>query len=116
MRVKGAMDRGIKRCFFIALLFSFLVWGCGGVQAPPVSPTVSTGPSQEIKELNSKLISQGLHSAINPADYLIGPGDLLEVKVFESESLTSLVAASGSWTQGSSQQSTRAVVASVRFR
>jgi polysaccharide export outer membrane protein len=85
------MDRGIKRCFLITWFVS-LVWGCGGVQAPPLpSSYVDAGRSQEIKELNSRLIAQGLHSAINPADYLIGPGDLLEIKVFESEKLTSLV-------------------------
>ncbi|GIW47787.1 MAG: hypothetical protein KatS3mg078_1664 [Deltaproteobacteria bacterium] len=85
------MDRGIKRCLLIAWFVS-LVWGCGGVQAPPIpSSYVDAGRSQEIKELNSRLIAQGLHSAINPADYLIGPGDLLEIKVFESEKLTSVV-------------------------
>lgn len=47
--------------------------------------------SQEIDEINSKIIQQGLNLPSSPADYLIGPADLLEVKVFESESLSSAV-------------------------
>ncbi|MGB7293153.1 MAG: polysaccharide biosynthesis/export family protein [Thermodesulfobacteriota bacterium] len=46
---------------------------------------------QETNELNSRLITQSSGAPVSPADYLIGPADLLEVKVFESEKLTSTV-------------------------
>lgn len=55
---------------------------------PPDSRVESV---QETNELNSRLIEQSSGAPVSPADYLIGPADLLEVKVFESEKLTSTV-------------------------
>jgi polysaccharide export outer membrane protein len=46
---------------------------------------------RETNELNSRLITQSSGAPVSPADYLIGPADLLEVKVFESDNLTSTV-------------------------
>ena len=44
----------------------------------------------EVRELNEKILAQ---AQINhdPSEYLLGPGDLLQIKVFEAEELTSTV-------------------------
>jgi polysaccharide export outer membrane protein len=67
--------------------------GCGGGNRPSdlSSSQIKTESAQEVKELNSKLIAQSSLAHPSPADYLIGPADLLGIKVFESEKLTSEV-------------------------
>lgn len=76
-----------------SLLIPFLLISCVGGKDLPGSLPKQAGieSAQEIKELNSKLILQGAPAPVSPADYLIGPADLLEIKVFESEKLTSTV-------------------------
>lgn len=75
--------------FISFLMLFFLALGCGGGRAVTTSSTIAKiEASQEIKELNSKLIMGGTGSPASPADYLIGPADLLEVRVFESDRLT----------------------------
>lgn len=44
--------------------------------------------AQEIGDINSKLIPNGSDSSLSPADYIIGPSDLIEIRVFESARLT----------------------------
>ena len=77
----------------LLVLFVTVTVSCGGGKKVPDSlpPESRIESAQEIKELNSRLIALGSGAPASPADYLIGPADLLEVKVFESEKLTSTV-------------------------
>lgn len=80
---------------FLMFFFAVTIAGCGGgggaVNTPQQSRQDSMS-SQEVGNINSHLLS--LPTPANtgtPAGYLIGPADLLEIKVFESEELTSTV-------------------------
>ena len=79
-------------------LFIFLIlihYSCaGGAPTKTVISESSIKAMQETSELNSKLMMQGSTSskgASSPADYLVGPADLLEVKVYESDKLSDTV-------------------------
>ncbi|MGQ0792534.1 MAG: polysaccharide biosynthesis/export family protein [Deltaproteobacteria bacterium] len=74
----------------LIFIFSLLIAGCGGGRGVSSSSTslAKIQTSQEVNELNTKILLQGSGSPASPADYLIGPADLLEVKVFESDRLT----------------------------
>lgn len=79
--------------FFLAVLFA----GCGGgsvsiPQAPRQESQQQYSTSQEIENVNSRLISQSVPTdSSTPAGYLIGPADLLEISVFESDKLNTTV-------------------------
>ena len=76
--------------FFIMTL---LILGCYG-KSPSTEPEVNPADlqaTQELDDLNRRIIQQGSNFPASPADYLIGPADLLEVRVFETEDLTSIV-------------------------
>jgi polysaccharide biosynthesis/export protein len=77
----------------LMMVVCIMVLGCvGGRDVSDPFPLESRIESvQETNELNSRLIVQSSGAPVSPADYLIGPADLLEVKVFESERLTSTV-------------------------
>lgn len=47
-------------------------------------------PESEVSEINSKLLTRSAPSNSSESDYVIGPSDLIEVKVLESEKLTSM--------------------------
>lgn len=79
-------------------LFIFLIlihYSCGGGTSTKTVVSESyIKAQQETSELNSKLMMQGTKSsrgASSPADYLVGPADLLEVKVYESDKLSGSV-------------------------
>ncbi|MBI2485753.1 MAG: polysaccharide biosynthesis/export family protein [Deltaproteobacteria bacterium] len=84
-------DKRWLRLFSCGLLL--VIVSCVGGKNSSDSITNQSGfeSSQKKSELNSKLIVQGTTSPVSPADYLIGPADLLEIKVFESEKLTTTV-------------------------
>ena len=68
--------------------------GCGGGSATTgtIVSESTIQAKQENSVLNSKLLMQsGSGGVSSPADYIIGPADLLEVEVFESEKLTDRV-------------------------
>ncbi len=69
--------------------------GCGGggaVQNKTIVTEADIQAKQENNALNTKLLmSSGSGGVSSPADYIIGPADLLEVQVFESEKLTDKV-------------------------
>ena len=58
---------------------------------PPEVSEQSVIAKQEVSSINSKILQHGVSVPSSPADYLIGPADLLQVKVFESEDLSSQV-------------------------
>ena len=75
------------------LILIVLVLGCYG-KSPSREPEVNPADlqaTQELDALNSQIITQGVNFPASPADYLIGPADLLEVRVFGTEDLTSIV-------------------------
>jgi polysaccharide export outer membrane protein len=82
-----------RAIYLLSVLSAISVISCGGGKKVPDSlpPESRIESAQEIKEFNSRLITQSSGAPASPADYLIGPADLLEVKVFESEKLTSTV-------------------------
>jgi polysaccharide export outer membrane protein len=45
-------------------------------------------PESEVSEINSKLLTRSAPSSSSELDYIIGPSDLIEVKVFEADKLT----------------------------
>ncbi|MEQ9619047.1 MAG: polysaccharide biosynthesis/export family protein [Deltaproteobacteria bacterium] len=80
-----------KISFFILFLAAAIA-GCGGggrtVNTPQTSRQDYQAP-QEVENINSRLISQSIPAnTATPAGYLIGPADLLEIRVFESDRLT----------------------------
>jgi polysaccharide export outer membrane protein len=87
-------NRNYRICLVIAaglLIFAGLWLGCSGPQTKPESEGAAkfeaeTEKNPEIERLNEKLLaSADLHS--DPSDYLLGPGDLLQITVFEAEEL-----------------------------
>ena len=75
------------------IVIALIISGCYGKspsQSPPINPA-ELAATQELDELNTRIIQQGTNFPASPADYLIGPADLLEVRVFETEALTSVV-------------------------
>jgi len=75
------------------LILIVLVSACYG-KSPSTEPEVNPAElraTQELDALNSQIITQGVNFPASPADYLIGPADLLEVRVFGTEELTSIV-------------------------
>lgn len=90
-----ASSRGnINIYLYLMLAVVVFTISCGGGMGVQnsVSSAARSESAQELKNLNTNIISQGTTSAsLSPADYLIGPADLLEIRVFESEKLTSEV-------------------------
>jgi len=77
--------------FFVAMLA-----GCGGGKAVNSSQSYQQDieSSQEIESINSRLKNFAelpTTNAVSPDGYIIGPADLLEIRVFEAEKLTSNV-------------------------
>jgi polysaccharide export outer membrane protein len=88
-----------KISFFI-FFFAAMIAGCGGGGGTVNTSRVSRQDfqsSQEVSNINSRLLSQPIPANTSAPDgYLIGPADLLEIRVFESENLTSKVRVSSS--------------------
>ncbi len=82
-----------ERCI-LSVFFVLITLGCAGgrdVSGPLPTSQNTVESAQEIKRLNSRLLAQGANSPVSPADYLIGPADLLEIKLFEYDKLNSTV-------------------------
>ena len=80
--------------FFPLILFFLLIISCSvkrSGDSPPQISEYDVKAKQEISAINSKILQHGSAVPSSPADYLIGPADLLEIKVFESEELSSTV-------------------------
>jgi polysaccharide export outer membrane protein len=88
-----------KMSFFIFFIVAVIA-GCGGGGGTVNTSRVSRQDfqsSQEVSNINSRLLSQQVPANSSAPDgYLIGPADLLEIRVFESENMTSKVRVSSS--------------------
>ena len=73
---------------FQALLFIGIFFGCGANQ--PQQVLNYSFNDDEISQINEQILASAqMHS--DPSDYLLGPGDLLEINVFEAEELNAKV-------------------------
>jgi len=87
-------NRNYRIRFIIAagmLIFTGLWLGCSGPQKKPESEGAAkfeaeTEKSAEIDQLNKKLFATSKMDT-DPSDYLLGPGDLLHITVFEAKEL-----------------------------
>lgn len=82
----------VKNLLVLVLFVSTLVYlnSCGGSNIPSTVVSESAiQAKQESSEMNSKLMMSATSGGVeSPADYIIGPADLLQIDVFESEKLT----------------------------
>lgn len=78
-----------KRIFSLFVLFLLLIFfsGCGGQKTDSsyLQDQAKTELSSESKELNQKIIEEAFRTEVT--DYLIGPGDLLDIKILEANEL-----------------------------
>jgi polysaccharide export outer membrane protein len=72
------------------VLFSVILGACGGKSPESmIPPNISKNQeSKRAQELNRRIIEESTKSATNNYDYQIGPGDLLDVKVYEAQDLS----------------------------
>lgn len=77
------------------LIFAIILFpGCvsrNNSSTSPVRTQQQIEAAQELDDLNSKILVQGVSAPVSPADYVVGPADLLEIKVFEAEKLSDSV-------------------------
>ena len=75
--------------FLIVICLIALITSCAS--APSQQQDIDYSLNEdEVRELNEKILAQA-QITHDPSEYLLGSGDLLEVKVFEAEELTSSV-------------------------
>lgn len=86
----------MKKLSWIVALFLLVAagWGCAGGsptdQEVVKKYTVPAERRQEVAQFNRQLMASA-DMNVDRGDYLLGPGDLLEIKVFESEELGATV-------------------------
>lgn len=90
----------IQAITFVAILFALMLgWGCGGAQkaldaehADIVKSYSEGSPNgdDEISAMNQKLLANA-NINVDASDYLLGSGDLLQVRVFGVEELAATV-------------------------
>lgn len=77
---------------FLIFFLAATIAGCGGggtVNTSQMSRQDFEASQEEVENINSRLISQSIPTnTVTPDGYLIGPADLLEIRVFESDKLT----------------------------
>lgn len=85
-------SKGSIFLIFISCIFSLSITGCGNKVHSSEEYRVPNfiDSSEQITELNQKLFADA-NISVDRSDYLLGPGDLIEVKVFESEKLNTIV-------------------------
>lgn len=84
----------------LVVLFSTILGACGRKSPESMIPQnlSKTQESKSAAEMNRKIIEESTKSAININDYQIGPGDLLESKVYEAQDLSTSVRVSSKGT------------------
>jgi len=84
-----------KRIFYLlwSLVAGFTVSCVASRPLPPPQQTAESDieASQEIGEINDKLMKQGDIAPSSPSDYYIGPADLIDITVFGVDELTTKV-------------------------
>ena len=72
---------------FVLFLLLIFFSGCGGQKTDSsyLQDQAKTELSSESKELNQKIIEEAFRTEVT--DYLIGPGDLLDIKILEANEL-----------------------------
>ncbi len=87
MKPKGSIFIIVIVCIFILSING----GCGKKVHPTEEFRASNfiEASDQIAELNQKLFADA-NISVDRSDYLLGPGDLIEVKVFESDKLNTI--------------------------
>ena len=88
----------MKNNIFPALFFIIFVTGCFGGQSANYQPNsaAEAQTSPEINQINSKLSAKRSSHSPSASGYLIGPEDLLEVDVYETDRLDTVVRVSSS--------------------
>ncbi len=84
----------MKKKLILIYIVAFLLIGClsrNNTGTSPVRTQEQIESAQELDDLNSKILIQGVSAPVSPADYVVGPADLLEVKIFEAERLSDSV-------------------------
>lgn len=84
-------DKLVFLFFLFVFLFALTTLACVS-RSIPNSSTISqtgsnSGQESEVSDINSKLLTHSSNSTNIETDYVIGPSDLLEVKVLEAEKL-----------------------------
>ena len=82
-----------KRNLFLAIFLVAVVIGCGPKSPDSMLPKEYTATSEEEKEtnlLNRKIAAEAFTQSVTD-DYKIGPGDLLDVSVYEAADLSDTV-------------------------
>jgi polysaccharide export outer membrane protein len=80
----------IRRLFFFILLVAFIS-GCGGGKTPEsMLPQNLSKDDKRTRLLNQKIVQDAFSTSVTD-DYRIGPGDLLEIKVYEAADLSAVV-------------------------
>lgn len=77
--------------FFFLIIF---ITGCvsrSNTGTSSVKTQQQIESAQELDDLNSKIFVKGVSAPVSPADYVVGPADLLEVKIFEADRLSDSV-------------------------
>ncbi len=83
-------DRLIFLCLLVAFVSGLTLLSCVS-RSVPTSSTISQASSSqesEVSDINNRLLTRSSNSKSIQTDYIIGPKDGLEVKVLESEKLT----------------------------
>src|SRR5579884_1268829 len=78
------------RRLLLFILFSVILGACEGKSPESmIPPNISKNQeSKRAQELNRRIIEESAKTATNDYDYQIGPGDLLDVKVYEAQDLS----------------------------
>lgn len=82
----------ISKIFILCALAFFVFTGCSKKAVAPdtLEANAMAGRPDPISELNQKLFADANVSQ-DRSDYLLGPGDLLEMKVFQAENLNTTI-------------------------
>ena len=88
MRDVNAIFSSVSILLIVLLMAASCVSRSGPSADSIAQGYANASPESEVNEINSKLLTRSAPSHSSASDYIIGPSDLIEVKVFESEKLT----------------------------
>jgi polysaccharide export outer membrane protein len=88
MRNINATLSSVSMLLMVLLMAASCVSRSGPSAGSIAQGYANASPESEVNEINSELLTRSAPSHSSQSDYIIGPSDLIEVKVFESEKLT----------------------------